>query len=209
MFFPISSVIVVSILQVDEVFGLLDQLSSSPSQPDPSPTIAVLRRRLRSISVIIGVVCGCQAYQLKTKDSTASVAAAATAYVEEMDETAPGLKLWISESIVSAVVKAYLKLFSFLTGGKIECQPDVANDFFGSVEFLSACQTVISSQFCLIRRLLVRLSFSISAQLVRENHRSPVEVLARDGESPNFVDSPIGQRYGQNLAHSLDSAVEI
>ena len=138
-----------------------------------------------------------------------STTAAAAASVEETDETEPGLKLWISESIVSAVVKAYLKLFSLLTGGKIQCQPDIANDFFGSVEFLSACETVISSKICLIRRSLVRLSFSISSQLVRENDRPPVEVLARDGECSNSVDSAIGQQYGQNLAHSLDSAVKI
>ena len=45
------------------------------------------------------------------------------------------LKLWVSDSIVAAVVNIYLKLFHHLVEDTDEFPCDIANEFFGFVLF--------------------------------------------------------------------------
>ena len=104
------------------MLGLLEELSPASSQTDPSPTFTVLRQRLRVICVILGVVSACSARRRRSIEASSPTNDAGA-------ETA--LKLWVSDSIVSAVVKAYLQLFSRLSESSIGGQLDVANEFFG------------------------------------------------------------------------------
>ena len=116
---------------MEESFGLLDKLTSSSGDSDPSATLTVLRRHLRSISVIFGVVSACLANGSKPR--TGKTEADGKREMGEPCEETSRLKLWVSDSIISAVVKIYLNIFSLCIEGRMGSHLEVRNFFFGLV----------------------------------------------------------------------------
>ena len=88
----------------------------------------VLRRRLGAISVILAVVASCVSQE---RENRAKVTGSDVKMERNNASSDDFLKFWVSDSIVSAVVKIYLKLFQFLTESNADDLLDVGNDLIG------------------------------------------------------------------------------